>query len=193
MSHRSVAPGTSYFYYPRLVCVVGVRDDAKSSLNLAPVAWATPLSSDPPLFGVCLSPRTYTHHLLLANGEFTINFLAYRHAAVAEALGKLSGREVDKVKSLGLEVEAGEAISTALLAIAYAAAECLLVDRHHVGDQTLCVGEVVRVHLDDDAFGDDGVLRLARVAPLLYLGSNHYVSADPSSAVRPGPERTPVS
>jgi flavin reductase (DIM6/NTAB) family NADH-FMN oxidoreductase RutF len=178
MAHRSAAPGTTYFYYPRLVCVVGVRDEAKDTVNCAPIAWATPLSSDPPLFGACLSPRTYTHHLLLKTGEFTINFLSHRDAAVAERLGKLSGRAVDKVKELGLGLEPPEVIKTPWLSLAYAAAECLLVGRHHVGDQTLCVGEVQRIQVDEEAFDLDGVLRL-------YLGSNRYVTTDPSSAERP--------
>jgi len=185
MEHRSAAPASSYFYYPRLVCVVGVRDEARGSVNFAPLAWASPLSSDPPLFGICLSPRTHTHHLVLKTGEFTINFLAHRDAAVAEKLGKLSGREVDKVAALGLALEPADVLSTPWLALAYAAGECSLVERHHVGDQTQFVGEVQRIHVREDAFDADGVLRVERAQPLLYLGSNRYLTADPASVVRP--------
>jgi flavin reductase (DIM6/NTAB) family NADH-FMN oxidoreductase RutF len=175
MVRESSVPGCCYFYYPRLVCVVGVRDDAKRTCNFAPVAWTTPLSSDPPLFGVCLSPNTYSQ-LVLKTGEFTVNFLADEHAVLAEALGRLSGRDTDKVHALKLALAAGEALSTPSLAVAYASAECLLLDRHHVGDQTLLVGEVQRIHASPDAFDDDGVLRLDRLRPLLYLGSNRYVT-----------------
>jgi len=185
MEHRSAAPGSSYFYYPRLVCVVGVHDEAKQTTNFAPIAWASPLSSDPPLFGICLSPRTYTHQLVLKTGEYTINFLTHRDAAIAESLGKLSGRQVDKVATLGLELEPGEALATSWLAVAYAAGECALVDRHQVGDQTLFVAEVHRIHVREDAFDADGVLRVDRAQPLLYLGSNQYLTADASTALRP--------
>jgi flavin reductase (DIM6/NTAB) family NADH-FMN oxidoreductase RutF len=176
MARESAAPGSCYFYYPRLVCIVGVRDDAKGTTNFAPVAWTTPLSSDPPLFGVCLSPSTHTHQLVLKTGEFTINFLAKEHAALAERLGKLSGRAADKARELNLELEAGSALSTPSLAVAYAAAECLLLERHHVGDQTLLVGEVHRIRSSPDAFDPEGVLRLDRLSPLLYLGSNRYAT-----------------
>jgi flavin reductase (DIM6/NTAB) family NADH-FMN oxidoreductase RutF len=44
------------------------------------------------------------------------------------------------------------------------------VARHHVGDQTLLIGEVARVHAQANAFSADGVLTLERVSPLLYLG-----------------------
>lgn len=184
MVRVSSDPGSCYFYYPRLVCVVGIRDDAKGTANFAPVTWATPLSSDPPLFGICLSPATYSHQLVLKSGEFTINFLTEEHAGLAETLGKLSGRETDKVKALALEIEAGEAIATPSLAIAYVAAECLLVERHHLGDQTLVVGEVQRLHVAAGAFDADGVLRVEATSPLLYLGSSRYATTT-KTAVRP--------
>ena len=186
MARESSVPGSCYFYYPRLVCVVGVRDEAKGTTNFAPVAWTTPLSSDPPLFGVCLSPSTYSHQLVLKTGEFTVNFLTQEHAALAEALGKLSGREADKVKALDLAVEPGEVLSTPSLAVAYVSAECLLLERHHVGDQTLLVGEVQRIHAFPDAFDADGVLRLDRLSPLLYLGSNRYATTTGGSLPRAG-------
>jgi len=190
MAREAVVPDSCYFYYPHLVCVVGVRDDAKGTTNFAPVAWTTPLSSAPPLFGVCLSPTTYTHHLALKTGEFTANFLGSEHMALAHELGRLSGRTTDKVKRLGLVLGRPEALATPYMATAYVAAECSLLERHHVGDQTLFVGEVQRIHTADDAFDADGVLRIARVNPLLYLGGNRYVTTDRTSEVEPGDTTT---
>ena len=185
MQRQAVSPGSCYFYYPRLVVIVGVRDDARATTNFAPVAWASPLSSDPPLFGVCLSPRTHTHQLVLKTGEFTVNFLDHADAALAAEFGRLSGRETDKVKALDVELEPGEALQTPSLARAYASAECLLVERHQVGDQTLFVAEVQLIHAAEGAFDSDGILKLDRCAPLMYLGGARYVTTSPASVVRP--------
>jgi flavin reductase (DIM6/NTAB) family NADH-FMN oxidoreductase RutF len=185
MQRVASAPGSCYFYYPRLAAIVGVRDEASGRANFAPVTWASPLSSKPPLYGVCLTPSTHTHSLVLASGEFTVNFLPASHAALAADLGRLSGREVDKVEALGLDLQAGEALATPCLAAAYVAVECLLVDRHLLGDQTLLVGEVQLIHAAPEAFDGDGVLRLEKVQPLLYLGCNHYATADASTVVTP--------
>jgi flavin reductase (DIM6/NTAB) family NADH-FMN oxidoreductase RutF len=186
MVHQATVPGSCYFYYPHLVCVVGVRDEVKGSTNFAPVAWTTPLSSEPPLFGVCLSPTTYTHHLVLKTGEFTANFLASEHTNLAHEMGRLSGRTTDKVKALELKLAAPEVLGTPYLAVAYVAAECLLLERHQVGDQTLLVGEVQRIHAIDDAFDADGVLRIATLSPLLYLGGGRYATTDRASEIEPG-------
>ena len=184
MVRVSSDPGSCYFYYPRLACVLGVRDDAKGTTNFAPVTWITPLSSDPPLFGVCLSPSTHSHHLVLKTGEFTVNFLTAEHAGLVEALGRLSGRETDKVGALALALDAGETLTTPSLAVAYVTAECLLVERHQIGDQTLVVGEVQGLHVAADAFDADGVLRLDAVSPLLYLGGSRY-GTTAASVIRP--------
>ena len=137
------------------------------------------------MFGVCLSPRTHTHQLVLKTGEFTVNFLDHADAALAAEFGRLSGRETDKVKALDLELEPGEALQTPSLARAYASAECLLVERHHVGDQTLFVAEVQLIHAAEGAFDSDGILKLDRCAPLMYLGGARYVTTSPASVVRP--------
>lgn len=186
MERITSVPGSTYFYYPRLVCVVGVLDEAKQTCNFAPVAWATPLSSAPPLYGVCLSPRSYTHKLVLQTGEFTINFMAHGDAGIVAAMGKLSGRLTDKVKELGLALDPPDALRTPTLARAYASAECLLLARHQLGDQTLFAGEVHSIRHRPDAFDEAGVLRSERVAPLLYLGAGRYLSAHPGTVVTPG-------
>jgi flavin reductase (DIM6/NTAB) family NADH-FMN oxidoreductase RutF len=177
MARNAATPAECYFYYPHLVCVVGVRDDARSSANFAPVTWATPLSSDPPLYGVCLTPHTHTHRLLLASGEFTVNFLARAEQPLVARLGALSGREVDKVTELSLALEPGRTIGTPGLAASYVFAECLLVERHQLGDQTLFVGSVQHVQARPGAFDQRGVLRLEAAAPLLYLGGNRWATA----------------
>jgi flavin reductase (DIM6/NTAB) family NADH-FMN oxidoreductase RutF len=182
MARTATTPAECYFYYPHLACVVGVRDDARGSANFAPVTWATPLSSDPPLYGVCLSPRTHTHRLLLASGEFTVNFLPRAEQPLVARLGALSGRDVDKVKELSLALEPGRAGGAPGLAASYVFAECLLVERHQLGDQTLFVGAVQHVRARPGAFDERGVLSLEAAAPLLYLGGNRWATAVGSSA-----------
>jgi flavin reductase (DIM6/NTAB) family NADH-FMN oxidoreductase RutF len=61
-------------------------------------------------------------------------------------------------------------------------AECLLVERHQLGDQTLFVGAVQHVRARPGAFDERGVLSLEAAAPLLYLGGNRWATAVGSSA-----------
>lgn len=181
MERKPVSPGSVYFYYPRPICVVGVRDHARGTYNFVPVVWASPISSRPPLFGVCLSPKTYSHSLLTKSGEFTVSFLPWEKVELVARLGSVSGKDTDKVKAFSLELVDGEFVKTPYLDAAYVAAECSLVEHRSFGEQTLFIGEVLKVIAKTGTFDEEGVLRLDRVAPVLYVGGNRYVTVDPGT------------
>ncbi|MCS7182123.1 MAG: flavin reductase family protein [Thermoanaerobaculum sp.] len=183
MDLKTLQPGASYFYYPRPLCVVGVWDQGKNRANFVPVAWGGPLASRPPLFGVSLSPTTYSHELIAKTGEFSLSFLPWEAVEWVAKLGAVSGRTLDKVQTFGLQLVEAEVISAPLLAQAYVAAECKVVARHLLGDQTLYVGEVVRVVAREGVFADDGTLRLEVATPILYLGANRYLTVDKETLV----------
>lgn len=183
MELKSLQPGAAYFYYPRPLCVVGVWDAKKERPNFVPVAWAGPLASRPPLFGISISPKTYSHQLLVHSGEFSLSFLAWHDKELVAKLGSVSGREVDKVAAFALELTEAEAIAAPFLARAYVAAECRITDRHTMGDQSLFVGEILRVVAREGVFAPDGTLRLDRALPVLYLGANRYVTVDGNTLV----------
>lgn len=181
MDFKSLQPGATYFYYPRPLCVVGVWDSKKERANFVPVAWAGPLASRPPLFGVSLSPKTYSHQLLLQTGEFSLSFLPWQDVGLVAKLGGVSGRDVDKVAAFALELSESEVIRAPFLADAYVAAECKVTEHHAFGDQTLFAGEILRVMAREGAFAPDGTLRVEAVAPVLYLGANRYLTVDAQS------------
>lgn len=181
MELKSLQPGASYFYYPRPLVVVGVWDQKNQRANFVPVAWAGPLASRPPLFGVSISPRSYSHQVLMQSGEFSLSFLPWHEVELMAQLGAVSGRDVDKVATYGLELIEPEVITAPLLAKAYVAAECRVAGRHALGDQVLFVGEVLRVAAREGIFAPDGTLRLDAVLPALYLGANRYLTVDPAT------------
>jgi len=49
------------------------------------------------------------------------------------------------------------------------------------GDHDLFVGEVLAVHHDAHAFNSEEILNPMKVRPLLYLGSDFYITTDPDS------------
>jgi flavin reductase (DIM6/NTAB) family NADH-FMN oxidoreductase RutF len=64
------------------------------------------------------------------------------------------------------------------------------VERRSFGDQTLFVGEVLRVVAREGVFSEEGVLDLGRVSPVLYLGANRYLTVDRESQQLLGPEHS---
>ena len=160
-------------HYPRVAIIVtahaGGRDNAMA------VAWHMPISKNPPLYGIVVSPKRFTYELILASKEFGINFLPAEQAELVAATGGSKGSEIDKFKAFNIAKDSSVKTAAPILKAAYAAYECRLVDDRLYGDHRLLVGEIVAVHYLEGAFMADETLNLEKVKPVLYLGSEHYL------------------
>lgn len=166
-------------HYPAVVAVVTARAGGKA--NAMPATWHSALSRKPPLFGVAIYPKWFTHDLILKAGEFGVNFLAFEEARTIAALGGCSGRTVDKFERFKIGLVEAEMTNVPVLDAAYAAFECKLVERQTHGDHSLFVGEIVCVHLQEGLLTGRGTLNLENVEPTLYLGADLYVTAPPNN------------
>jgi len=168
-----------YHFYPSTVTLVGAKH--KGQVNYMAAAWNTVLSFDPPLFGVSIAPKRFTHHMIAETGEFTCNFLTADHLDIVHGSGTLSGGDVDKIEKLGIKTTDSITIECPIIAASYAAYECKLMHTYKVGDHDLFVGEVTAIHQDDDILDKDGILDSESLPFSMYIGTNTYISADPST------------
>jgi flavin reductase (DIM6/NTAB) family NADH-FMN oxidoreductase RutF len=174
------------YFYPYTVALVGASWEGRA--NFMSAAWHSPLSFDPPLFGVMISGKRFTHRLIKEAGEFTVNFLGYDQARLAADLGRTSGRDRDKVKDFGVTLAPSRTIGSPIIAQAYAALECRLAEVRTYGDHDLFVGRVQAVQHEERAFDEGGLLRPDGYPPLLYLGSDVYITVKPETQARVLPE-----
>jgi len=167
--------GRFLYHYPLLATVV--TSGAEGKENAMTAAWTTPISIDPPLYGVSISPKRFTYKLILKSGDFAVNFLPYESSELMASLGGSTGREVDKFSKFKLAKIKPIKTNAPILRDAYAAYECKLFAHNTYGDHELVVGEVLAVHYLKEAFDDKGIINFDRVKPALYLGSDFYLSA----------------
>jgi flavin reductase (DIM6/NTAB) family NADH-FMN oxidoreductase RutF len=176
MARRRIeGAGRFYQHNPRVALIV--TSQAGGRENAMAAAWHTAISFEPPLIGVSISPKRFTYKLILESGEFGMNFLPFEKAELIAAVGGSAGVEVDKFQRFLLKKVKTLRTSVPILADAYAAYECKLVDHKSYGDHELFVGEVVATHYQTEAVTDEGVLDLGKAAPVLYLGSDVYATA----------------
>jgi flavin reductase (DIM6/NTAB) family NADH-FMN oxidoreductase RutF len=147
------------------------------------VTWHTPISFAPPLYGIAISPKRFTYKLIVASNEFGVNFLPFEEAGLVASVGGSSGWEIDKFRQFNIAKDKPVKTQVPILKAAYAAYECRLVDDRGYGDHRLVVGEIVAVHLLEEAFNSAETLDLAKVSPTLYLGSERYLTAS-SEAIK---------
>ncbi|MDI6809169.1 MAG: flavin reductase family protein [Candidatus Eisenbacteria bacterium] len=164
-----------YHYYPKVVAMVSTAHGGRE--DFMPAAWHCPISFDPPLYGVSVSPKRFTFGLIMEAKEFAIGFMPFEKADLIAKAGGLSGKDVDKFKETGARKDKPLKIRSPILADAYASYECKLYSHHTCGDHEWFVGEIVAVHYDEKAFAENGVMKLEYANPALYIGSDKYMAA----------------
>ncbi len=167
------------YFYPYSVAVVGAH--AQNQLNYMACAWHTALSFDPPLFGVLISKKRLTHQVISQAREFTVNFISADRVKLSAQMGRKSGHEMDKMKEYQVKLSPAKIIQSPILEDAYVSFECKLTDIKAYGDHDLFVGEVLAIHEEEKSFNSEGVLDTGKVQPLLYLGSDFYITINPDT------------
>ena len=186
-TEKDISKTGFYQYYPVVPAVIVVKSG--DSIDALACAWYSAVSFDPPLFAVSIAPKRYSYQMLKKSREFTANFLEFDNVGTIAALGRTSGREIDKFSAYRIKTLPSTEIETPVLKEAYAAYECRIVKRHRIGDHDLFIGEVLAVHYKDKAFDKKTKLpSLSKLTPALYLGADHYAAIKSFTEVRIGKE-----
>lgn len=90
-----------------------------------------------PVFTVLVRPSRYTHDLLEANGDFTVNVLPSSLAHAADHCGAASGRDGDKFKATGLTAAPSLHVNCPGVEEALVVYECRTVLKNQVLPETL--------------------------------------------------------
>lgn len=172
-------PEKYYFHYPFPVSIVGVLKEEK--VNFMSVAWHTQISFCPPLYGVAISPKRFTHQLLKESDAFSISFLKFEDYKISAFVGRTSGKDFEKSKIFGISYTKGEKLNVPILTNSVACYECKLADSKEYGDHILYVGEILGVHYDEKFYNNGLNFDL-----LMYLGNDIYAKLDSNSCVKFG-------
>jgi flavin reductase (DIM6/NTAB) family NADH-FMN oxidoreductase RutF len=141
-------------------------------------AWQTPISKDPPLVGVSIAPKRYTHELIEASGDFVLNVPTAAILEQTHGCGKISGREEDKFEKFELSAVPARKVASPLIGECIAHLECRLYERLTIGDHTLFVGEIVAASVEEELFDEFLQVEKEGAKTLQHLGSNVYTFPD---------------
>ena len=128
------------------VVIVGVATGMKR--NIMTAAWVSPVSFDPPVVMVSISPRRPTHVLVLEAKEFTLSVLTNQQRKLSTTAGVSTGRKKDKLKLDIFKTEEGKKVKAPFIRDCRAVLECKLIKHLTIGDHTLFLGEVVHFTCD---------------------------------------------
>ena len=160
--------GAKTLHFPAPVWLVGTYD-AGGRPNLMTAAWAGICSSQPPCVMVAIRKARYTYDNLLARKAFTLSVPSEAQVKIADYVGLVSGRKMDKFKQAGLTAVRGEYVDAPYAEEFPAVMECRLIHTLELGSHTQFFGEIVDVKLDETALDDRGRPLAAKIRPFAYL------------------------
>ena len=151
--------------------------------NAAPIAYAMPVSVNPPLIAIAVHPSRRTHDMIKFGEEFAINIPSRVLLNHTQWLGMVSHSVGDKLEASRVPSFKGKEIDSPLLEGCIGWIECTLHDFYTMGDHTLFVGKVMSAQADTDGFDfNTGMWTLDddEYKPLMYLGGRSYSLLEPA-------------
>jgi flavin reductase (DIM6/NTAB) family NADH-FMN oxidoreductase RutF len=172
------------FLYPRLTILVssGTLDEP----NALTIAWSTPLSADPPLIGVSITKKRYSHGLIKRKEEFVINIPNTELINGSYYIGRVSGHdEPQKVSQAGFTMEPSHKVSVPRIKECLINLECNLQRIIPTGDHDLFIGEVLAVVIDPKII-DNWAFDLKKYKPIYWRQSKYKEETFNLEKVHPG-------
>ncbi len=97
----------SILFGPVPAVLVTTIDKEGKVPNIFTVAWTGVACSHPPLVTIAVRKERLSHENISATGEFVINLTSKEMVKMTDFCGCRSGRNIDKIKHFGIELEPG--------------------------------------------------------------------------------------
>jgi len=164
--------------------------DAAGRINLAPFSFFNLLSYDPPFVMFSAGAhesdggRKDTVANIEATGEFVYNMATWAQKDQMNTTAMIVERGVDEMAAAGLEALPSRLVRPPRVKGSPVHFECRLHQvielpgRKSSSAHQLVIGQVVAVHIDDDALTADGRVDTLKLRPIARLGYKDYASVD---------------
>lgn len=170
MAKREMKPGTMLNPVPAVMVTCGSGEEA----NIITIAWTGIINSDPPITYVSVRKSRHSHKLISESGEFVINLTTEELAKATDYCGVKSGRDVNKIKDIGLTFEPAEEVSCPMIAESPVNLECKVIEVKEYPTHDMFIAEIVRVHADEALYDKTDRIRLDRAGLLAYSHGEYF-------------------
>ena len=137
-----------YLIYPQTVFVIGTYGENRRP-NIATVALAGMCSQILPRFFVTFGNKAYTNQNIIRRKAFTVNVPTSTYLDATDYVGLTSGREVDKFAISGLTAADSDHVDAPYVEEFPIVAECELRETLEMGVQTMFIGEIINIKVDE--------------------------------------------
>jgi flavin reductase (DIM6/NTAB) family NADH-FMN oxidoreductase RutF len=148
--------------------------DAEGKPNIFTVGWTGVVCTHPPLVTIAVRKERLSYENISATGEFVINLTTREMVKMTDFCGCRSGRNVDKIKHFGIELEPGTDIAVPSLKKSPVVLECKVRSVTELGSHDLFVAEIVRNKVEKSLIDQNGTIQLGKAGLLAYCHGEYF-------------------
>jgi len=163
----------SRLLHPKLTVLLTCADK-EGAANIITLAWTMPVSINPPLLVVSISPKRHSYKLIKETKEFVVNIPTMKLVKETLFCGRKSGKEFDKFKETKLTPLPAKTVKAPIIKECKAHLECKLYKQIPAGDHTLFVGEILAAYADEKAFTNKYNLQKTKL--IFHVGGNEFTT-----------------
>lgn len=136
---------------------------ADGEVNALAVGYAGNCSYDPPMVMVGIVPSRHSYPMVKETGEFVVNLVPEHLREKYAYLGKVSGRDEDKLANAGMKFEQGKVVKAPILLDCPVNIECTVVDSIVTGSHEMFIGKVEYIHADENLINETGNIDFSKI------------------------------
>ena len=163
-------PGT--LVYPVPAVLVSCGDGKKD--NIFTVAWTGTICTDPAMTYISVRKERFSYDIIKKTGEFCINLTTKDLAFATDYAGVKSGRDEDKIKTLGLHLNKGKNDFAKTVEESPVNIECKVKEIKELGSHDMFLAEVVCVNVDKKYFDDTNKFDMSKCGLIAYMHGKYY-------------------
>ena len=163
--------------YPLPAVMVSVTDPGGRH-NIITIAWAGTVCTNPPMVSISVRPERHSFRILQETGEFVINLTTRELVYATDYCGVKSGRDVDKIRELGLTALPAREVRAPLIGESPVNIECRVRTVTPLGSHHMFLADVVAVHADRRYMDERNKFHLEQADPVVYSHGVYYACGE---------------
>jgi len=141
------------------------KNNRPNVLNVGACGWA---NVKPPCVQVSIRDIRYSHSAIVERKAFTVNIPSEDQWREADYAGLTSGRDTDKFEDLGFTAVRSDLVDAPMILECPVNFECRLRGSVELDSNTLFIGEVLDVKIDEHVIDGDLGPDIGRIKPMVY-------------------------
>ena len=163
-------PGT--LVYPVPAVLVSCGDGKKD--NIFTVAWTGTICTDPAMTYISVRKERFSYDIIKKTGEFCINLTTKDLAFATDYAGVKSGRDEDKIKTLGLHLNKGKNDFAKIVEESPVNIECKVKEIKELGSHDMFIADVLSIDVDNRYIDKNGSFDISKCNLIAYANGGYY-------------------